>query len=353
MFALANCTPEYESDETIAVCPADVPLLFAMPLMVHAVAEVQSHTVIEDAALPIVDVADSGSVALTAPAHQLVELAIFTDALTSSPSFTALARDVFSRLTMSSVAPRRRDFSIRSRKLGTASAAKTTATTTVTISSIRVKPFWCLSRIIPQPGLFTRRILAFSSPSLTFPADWRSGMAVIRLDGGRERRLVSVLSGLFSENVVKANRGFTLIELLVVVAIIAILAVIAIPSYLNQTRKSRRNAAEATIGQIAMLEERYRADNPGYLTANTAATWGQLGMADPSGTYYTYTVSAVAALTSGTPSTYSITATAQGTQTRDTAQGTSCTPLTYTLNYDSTNKVINTSSGPAAVCWTK
>ena len=149
----------------------------------------------------------------------------------------------------------------------------------------------------------------------------------------------------------KANRGFTLIELLVVVAIIAILAVIAIPSYLNQTRKSRRNAAEATLGQIAMLEERYRADNPGYLTANTAATWGTLGMADPSGSYYTYTATATAA-TSTTPAIYALTATAQGSQTKDKAQGTSCTPLTYELVYDSTNLVVNTSTGPAAVCWT-
>jgi type IV pilus assembly protein PilE len=151
---------------------------------------------------------------------------------------------------------------------------------------------------------------------------------------------------------VKGSRGFTLIELMVVAAIIALLAAIAIPSYLNQTRKSRRNAAEATLQQIALLEDRYRADNAGYLTANTAATWGTLGMADPTGTYYAYAVTATAA-SGTTPAYYSATATAKGDQLKDKAQGTSCTPLTYQMVYDSTNKVLNASTGPAAVCWNK
>src|SRR5215468_8965207 len=135
-------------------------------------------------------------------------------------------------------------------------------------------------------------------------------MAAIGLDEGRERRLVSKLSGVTGEVPVKINRGFTLIELLVVVAIVALLAALAIPSYLNQTRKSRRNAAEATLQQIAMLEERYRADNSGYLAANSTATWAQLGMADPSGTYYKYEVTATAAAGT-TPASYSATATAR------------------------------------------
>jgi len=150
---------------------------------------------------------------------------------------------------------------------------------------------------------------------------------------------------------VKKVRGFTLIELMIVLVVITILAAIAIPSYLNQTRKSRRNAAEAALNQIALLEERYRADNSGYLTASSAATWATLA-GDPSGTYYTYTVAATAAA-SGVPSYYTATATAASSQVKDKAQGTSCTPLTYAMVYDSTNNILVPTKGPAAVCWSQ
>jgi type IV pilus assembly protein PilE len=127
-------------------------------------------------------------------------------------------------------------------------------------------------------------------------------------------------------------RGFTLLELMVVVVVIAILAAIAIPAYLNQTRKSRRNAAEAAIQQIALLEERYRADHPTYLASS--GNWSQLG-SDPSGTYYTYDVT-IAAATSTVPATYTITATGRSTQLKDfdRSSGKSCTNLYYVPNQD-------------------
>jgi type IV pilus assembly protein PilE len=147
---------------------------------------------------------------------------------------------------------------------------------------------------------------------------------------------------------VKTNRGFTLIELMIVVAILAIIAAVAVPSYLNQVRKSRRSSAEAALQQIALLEERYRADNPSYLTA-ASGTWTTLG-GDPSGTYYTYAATATAA-TSTTPAYYTLTATATSTggQTRDLAAGTLCSTLTLT-NWDSTNSVIKTVKTPTG-CW--
>jgi type IV pilus assembly protein PilE len=151
---------------------------------------------------------------------------------------------------------------------------------------------------------------------------------------------------------VNKNRGFTLIELMVVVIIIAVLAALALPSYLAQTRKSRREAAESKLNEIALLEERYRADNASYLSATTAATWAKLGMSDPTGTYYKYTVTAFAA--AGTaPAYFELTATALSSQVSDKAQGTSCTPLTYKQVYDTTNKILNIVLGPAAVCWNK
>jgi type IV pilus assembly protein PilE len=129
------------------------------------------------------------------------------------------------------------------------------------------------------------------------------------------------------------TRGFTLIELMVVVIVIAILAAIAIPSYLNQVRKSRRNAAEDAIQQIALLEERYRADNSSYLDSS-GSNWSKLG-GNPSGTYYTYAVT-IAAATSVVPATYEIVATGLSTQLNDydRASGQRCTTLYYVPNQD-------------------
>jgi type IV pilus assembly protein PilE len=132
--------------------------------------------------------------------------------------------------------------------------------------------------------------------------------------------------------IVKRIRGFTLIELMVVVIVIAILAAIALPAYLNQTRKSRRNAAEGAIQQIALLEERYRADNTGYLASS--GNWSQLG-GDPGGSYYSYAVT-IAAATSTVPATYKSVATGKGTQLKDydRSSGTSCKNLYYVPNVD-------------------
>lgn len=131
---------------------------------------------------------------------------------------------------------------------------------------------------------------------------------------------------------------------MVVVIVIAILAAIAIPSYLSQTRKSRRNAAEAAIQQIALLEERYRADNSGYLDSS-GSNWSKLG-GNPSGSYYDYAVS-IAAATSVAPATYTITATGKGMQLKDSdrSSGTDCKNLQYGLS--STGTIFKIPPG----CW--
>lgn len=157
-------------------------------------------------------------------------------------------------------------------------------------------------------------------------------------------------------------RGFTLIELMIVVAVIAIIAAIALPSFTAQIRHSRRSAAQAALQQIGLLEERYRADNTGYL-GGTSSSWPSSlgsypGTADK---YYTYSAtvtaagsSAVSPCTGPAPAQYQATATATsvGGQNKDNASGTSCSSLTFSVTWDATNCVLQTVKGPSA-CWSQ
>ena len=116
------------------------------------------------------------------------------------------------------------------------------------------------------------------------------------------------------------ERGFTLIELMVVVAIVAILAAVAVPAYTGQMRKSRRAEAHQVLTDLALRQEKWRANH---------ATYGSL--ADIGGTSPTpsgnYTIGAITFPASGTcPGTataqgsansFTITATATGAQASD------------------------------------
>jgi type IV pilus assembly protein PilE len=133
--------------------------------------------------------------------------------------------------------------------------------------------------------------------------------------------------------------GFTLLELMVVVAIIAIIAAIAIPSYTQYIRKSHRADALQRMQQIALAQERYRAEHPGY-----TEDWTLLG-SDPDatspngiGAWFEWEVDGPPTLPANE---FVVTVTAQGDQAKDKAGGTACTTLT--LAQDGTRS-------PAA-CW--
>lgn len=64
-------------------------------------------------------------------------------------------------------------------------------------------------------------------------------------------------------------QGFTLIEVLVVLVIIGILAAIAIPSYQKYVMRAARRQAEATMLNLAQMEERYYTNNYAYYAVNT------------------------------------------------------------------------------------
>jgi type IV pilus assembly protein PilE len=135
--------------------------------------------------------------------------------------------------------------------------------------------------------------------------------------------------------------GMTLIELMIVVVIIAILATIAYPSYQNSVLRSGRADAKITLSQAAQeLEKCFsRYSTYDYSVGTPCKVAQQLegaGITSPGGKYVVKkTAGAVAGVT------YTLTATPQGSQVKDT----DCGKFT---NTESNGRGV---TGPSATCW--
>jgi type IV pilus assembly protein PilE len=144
-------------------------------------------------------------------------------------------------------------------------------------------------------------------------------------------------------------RGFTLIELMITVAIAAILTLVAVSSYQSSVLTSHRTDAKTALNDIAGREQRYFSvtntytNNPELLGYSSTATTFGAAFSVGSGYYY-LSVPTVTAAAAGTPASFLATATATGTQLRDT--GCATLSVDSTGNYTSTP---GTTTNPP--CW--
>lgn len=133
------------------------------------------------------------------------------------------------------------------------------------------------------------------------------------------------------------SRGVTLIELMVVVVIVGILASIAFPSYRNHVLRSARAEAKAALLNAATRQEQFFLDNKTYANSLDALS---VSSTTENGAYSLSIDVATAACPLAR--CYSMTATPQGAQAKDTI----CAALT--LNSSGTKNA--TGSTPNA-CW--
>ena len=137
------------------------------------------------------------------------------------------------------------------------------------------------------------------------------------------------------------SRGFTLIEVMIVVLVIAVLAAIAYPNYENAVLKSKRGQVKGDLVELAQRYERWHTMNNTY-----AGFWASLPAAqkvsprDASGAAVTYNIGSVEAA-----NTFTLTATPQNRQIRDTRCGT------LTLNQAGAKTKAPSASGTLAECW--
>lgn len=135
----------------------------------------------------------------------------------------------------------------------------------------------------------------------------------------------------------KQYQGYTLVELLITLVILGILVGFAYPSYVNYINRSHRADALSTLSQTQLTLERCYAQNFSYSAACTAKP--NFPFNSPQN-YYNISITNL-----GT-STYTLTATAQGNQTRDRT----CSRIT--INQANVQTAFDAAGTAQTVCWT-
>ncbi len=107
--------------------------------------------------------------------------------------------------------------------------------------------------------------------------------------------------------------GFTTIELMIGLVLLAILAALALPSYQQHLRRLRRSEALTAVALIQQAQERRRAEQPTYADSLGSSSGLAMASTSPGGLY----ALATASTTGSEASSYSVSATAQGTQVAD------------------------------------
>lgn len=131
--------------------------------------------------------------------------------------------------------------------------------------------------------------------------------------------------------------GFTLIEVMIAVALVGVLIAVGLPSYQSYVLKTYRNNAKACVVEHAQAMERFFTTNMTYVGGAAAANLLACRSEGQLDTRFTITIENV------TATTFTVTATATGSQLRDAR----CTQ--FSLTEDGTRSYAGT--GSAADCW--
>ncbi len=131
-----------------------------------------------------------------------------------------------------------------------------------------------------------------------------------------------------------AVRGVTLIEMVIVVAILMLVAALVYPNYADRALRAKRVDAKSALLSAAAEQEKFFLRNNEFAT-----TLDQLGITETDNDYYLLT------LNRDTPTTYEITATAQGAQANDTK----CE--TFTINQIGQRTATGDSVDSNKKCW--
>lgn len=139
--------------------------------------------------------------------------------------------------------------------------------------------------------------------------------------------------------------GVTLLEMLIVVVIVSILAAVAYPAYQDYVVRSNRAVGAGSLLEVAARQEQYFANNAGYASTTALLGYPAAYYVDRDGEQGTaasgiYLIT-VANVTSAPALDFTLTATPQNYQTRDTDCG----------NLTLTDRGVKDRSGSGERCW--